>query len=361
MNPSQLYALGVSAGEWKSDPAQVLACRALDRIHHALLAEEDRPMLSRWWQRWRDAKPVRGLYLWGSVGRGKTFLTDLLIESLPSLPLRRWHFHRFMVEMHTRMRALPDTADTLSVIAKQLRDECLLLVLDEFFVTDIADAMILGRLLERLLAEGVCVVTTSNIAPSGLYADGLQRARFLPAIALIENELEVLKLDSAQDYRTRQLLQAGTYLMPLSAAHEAALEQCLHQLRAHAPLEPGPLRVNERDIAVRLMAEGVVLFDFDALCRSARSAADYIEIARDFHTVLIAGVPRLHDGDADAARRFVHLIDELYDRHVNVLINADAAPQELYAGGKLELAMQRTASRLIEMQSRDYLEREHRP
>jgi cell division protein ZapE len=361
MKPSALYQLGVSNSEWQFDEAQFRACHVLDRIHSELIETQQHNLWDKLRAHFSDETPVRGLYLWGSVGRGKTFLTDLLIESLPAVPHKRWHFHRFMVEMHARMRALPDTSDTLRRIAHALRQECRLLVLDEFFVTDIADAMILGRLFERLIAEGVCVVTTSNIEPSGLYKDGLQRARFLPTIAMVEQHCEVHKLESAQDYRTRQLMQAAIYLTPLNAENDAELEHRFHSLRAHTPLEKSPLIINERTIQTRLLAEGMALFEFSALCETARSAADYVEIARDFHTVFLAGVPTLSDEKLDAAQRFVYLVDEFYDRNVNLILTATAQPTELYQGIKLQLAMARTVSRLIEMQSEEYLHREHRP
>lgn len=360
-SPSGHYAKGVAAGRWLADPAQQPVLVELDRIQREL----DRPLSRSWLARWfgpRQVPPaVSGLYLWGGVGRGKTFLTDLLFEHVAEPRKRRWHFHRFMVEVHARLRALPDTADTVAVVADQLADELRLLVLDEFFVSDIADAMILGRLLERLFARGVVLVTTSNIEPSGLYRDGLQRARFLPAIALLQRHCQVLKLDSAQDYRLRQLTRAATYLSPIDADAEAQLAEHFQRLAADCPHESGPLEINGRDIPTRALAEGLVWFDFDALCEGPRAAPDYIEIARDFHTVLLSAVPVFDGQSENAARRFVHLVDELYDRNVNLLLSAAAEPIHLYAGDRLKGEFERTASRLIEMRSAEYLAREHRP
>ena len=266
-----------------------------------------------------------------------------------------------MGQVHARLRALPDTADTLSVVAKELAGELRLLVLDEFFVGDIGDAMILGRLLDRLVAQGVTVATTSNIPPGELYRDGLQRASFLPAIALLEAHCTVLRLDSAQDYRLRQLTHAATYLTPLGEAAEAALAGHFDRLAGPATRQAGPLSINERDIDARALADGVAWFEFAALCEGPRSASDYIEIARSFHTVLVSNVPRLGPDREDPARRFVHLVDEFYDRHVNLLVSAAVDPLSLYQGQRLQREFERTSSRLVEMQSAEYLALEHRP
>jgi cell division protein ZapE len=296
------------------------------------------------------------------VGRGKTFLNDLLFDQLGDLPRQRWHFHRFMVDVNERMQALPaGTADTVAVVADALADEMRLLVLDEFIVSDIATAMILGRLLERLFARGVVLVTTSNTEPKDLYRDGLQRARFLPAIALIERHCNVVHLDSAQDYRLRQLTRASTYLTPLGEASERGLAEHFQRLAADCPREDGPLAINGRMIPVRALAEGIAWFDFAVLCEGPRAVADYIEIARDFHTVLLSGVPVFDLAHDNAARRFVHLVDEFYDRNVNLLLSAAAEPMWLYGGEKLRQEFERTASRLVEMRTAEFMAREHRP
>jgi len=359
--PSEAYAHGVAAGHWQADSAQLAVLPELDRIHEQLLATQADSMLGRLAARFRDPVAVPGLYLWGSVGRGKTFLVDLLFEQTQGVPKRRWHFHRFMGEVHARLRALPDTADTLAVVARDLSADLRLLVLDEFFVGDIGDAMILGRLLDQLIARGVTLVTTSNIPPSALYRDGLQRASFLPCIALIEKNCQVHRLDSPQDYRLRQLTRAATYLTPLGTDSEQALAAHFERLAGHAVRETAPLQLFDREIAVKTQADGVAWFEFSEICEGPRAAADYIEIARDFHTVLISSVPRMDRGSEDAARRFVHLVDEFYDRHVNLLLSAAADPLSLYQGQRLEREFERTSSRLIEMQSAEYLAREHRP
>jgi cell division protein ZapE len=364
--PSRRYADGVARGEWNDDPAQHEALRELDRIHAALAdADASAPgLLSRLFGG-RAPGPPRGLYLWGGVGRGKTFLVDLFYAGLPIERKRRTHFHRFMRSVHERLRAHAGEADPLAAIAREWRAQLRVLVLDEFFVTDIGDAMLLGRLLERLFAEGVVLVTTSNIAPEGLYEGGLQRARFLPAIALIEQACVVVHLDSAQDYRLRALTRSPVYRAPLDAQSDTWLETRWHELGGDANVVDGRHRdagilVDGRRIAVRARSKGMAWFDFGALCEGPRGAADYIEIAREFHTVLLGGIPVMDARNDDAARRFVTLVDELYDRHVNLVCTADASPEALYAGERLAGAFERCASRLIEMRSAEYLAAEHR-
>ena len=375
--PSARYAAGARRGDWSDDAAQHPALAELDRLHAALLD----PPRRGWLDRLRD-KPVpapRGLYLWGGVGRGKTFLIDLFFDGLPlkdvaaadrggspspaHLPgpgKRRSHFHRFMREVHAQLRAHAGERDPLAKIARAWRQQWRVLVLDEFFVTDIGDAMLLGRLLERLFAEGVALVTSSNTEPRQLYPHGLQRERFLPAIALLEQHCAVRLLDSAHDYRLRALTRSPVYRAPLDAGSDAWLQSRWDELTAGAPHETGPLSIDGREIPVRALAEGHAWFDFAALCEGPRAAGDYIEIATEHHTVLVGGIPRFDGGNDDPARRFVHLIDELYDRHVNLVCTAAAAPPGLYTGHRLVGAFERTASRLIEMRSAEYLALEHR-
>jgi cell division protein ZapE len=358
--PSAAYAAGVARGEWQDDPAQHPALVELDRLHAALTAPTNGGgFLSRLFG--NDAREApRGLYLWGGVGRGKTFLIDLFFDTLPIEQKRRTHFHRFMREVHERLRAHTGERDPLTAIAKEWRESLRVLVLDEFFVSDIGDAMLLARLLDRLFAEGVVLVTSSNAAPSDLYKDGLQRARFLPAIALIETSCVVVHLDSPQDYRLRALTQSPVYRAPLDAQSDAWLAERWVALSHACPREEGPFIVDGREIHARGRAEGHAWFDFAALCEGPRGTSDYIELARECHTVLLGGIPHFTPERDDAARRFVNLIDELYDRHVNFVCTADAAPQSLYAGERLAAAFERTTSRLIEMQSTDYLAAEHR-
>ena len=359
--PSQRYARGVARGDWNDDPAQHPALAELDRLHQALAAPDPRGLLERLRGRPRPAPP--GLYLWGGVGRGKTFLIDLFHEGLPleeGVGKRRTHFHRFMREVHARLREHAGESDPLRRIAREWRQELRVLVLDEFFVDDIGDAMLLGRLMERLFAEGVALVTTSNIQPSGLFRHGLQRERFLPAIAQIEKHCKVLYMDSDTDYRLRALTRSPVYRAPLDAGSDDWLHGRWQDITEGKPATPGQLEVEGRTIPARALAAGHAWFDFAALCEGPRAASDYIEIATEYHTVLVGGIPLFDGGNDDPARRFVHLVDELYDRHVNLVCTAAAPPPQLYGGHRLAAAFERTASRLIEMQSAEYLAREHR-
>ena len=355
--PSARYAAGAARGDWNDDPAQHPALAELDRLHRALLDPPRPGLLDR--LRGKPVPAPPGLYLWGGVGRGKTFLIDLFFDGLPIERKRRTHFHRFMREVHAQLRAHAGEQDPLRTIARQWGRQLRVLVLDEFFVTDIGDAMLLGRLLERLFAEGVVLVTSSNIAPSGLYRGGLQRARFLPAIALIEKHCAVVHLDSAHDYRLRALTRSPVYRQPLDDDSEAWLERRWHELGGNDDHRDAGIVVEGRRIPVRARSQGMAWFDFAALCEGPRSATDYIEVAREFHTVLVGGVPVMDARMDDAARRFVTLVDELYDRHVNLVCTAGAPPTALYTGERLAGAFERTTSRLIEMRSAEYLASEH--
>jgi cell division protein ZapE len=358
--PGVVYREGVEQGRWQDDPAQRRALAELDRIHRGLLASRPRSLLGRLRARLAPPPPPRGLYLWGGVGRGKTFLVDLFFDQLPLAGKRRVHFHRFMGEVHAALRSLAGRSDPLAEVAAGYAERIAVLCLDEFVVSDIGDAMILGRLLEQLFARGVVLVTTSNTEPARLYRDGLQRARFLPAIALLERHCVVQRLASDTDYRLRTLTRAPVYQTPAGPAAERALAEVYRRLTADSASEPGPLVINGRPIPVVECSEGVVWFEFAALCGGPRAVADYIEIARDFHTVLLSGVPQLDALRENAARRFVNLVDEFYDRNVNLIIAADAPITALYRGERLRAEFERTESRLIEMQSEAYLASAHR-
>jgi cell division protein ZapE len=358
--PSRAYDEGVRRGAWQDDLAQRAVLGEIDRIHAELLAVRNQHWFARWRARLAGPRAVRGLYLFGGVGRGKTFLIDLLHDSLPPEITLRVHFHRFMGRVHAELGKLKQQQDPLRTVARKFSDKPLL-CLDEFFVQDIADAMILGELLRHMFEFGATLVTTSNIPPPQLYWDGLQRAKFLPTIALIERHCVVQHLASATDYRLRALTAAPVYRTPADAVAEQALAELFARV-APGSLRPEPsMLVNDRPIALKKRADGVAWFEFDALCDGPRSVADYIEIARSYNTVLISGVPRFDRLREDAARRFVNLVDEFYDRNVNLALSAAAPVRELYAGEKLRLEFARTESRLIEMQSEEYLAREHKP
>ncbi|NKB34154.1 MAG: cell division protein ZapE [Pseudomonadales bacterium] len=298
-----------------------------------------------------------GIYLWGGVGRGKTYLMDLFFECLPLQQKRRTHFHRFMQSVHKELKKLQGQKNPLETIASTIASKTQVLCFDEFFVLDIGDAMILAGLLEALFEHGVILIATSNIPPDSLYENGLQRERFLPAIDLIKQNTEILELDGEVDYRLRSLSQATLYHCPIDEVAETALLKSFHELvpnRLEIVVD-GSLTILDREISSRCHAEDVAWFDFYSLCDGPRSAFDYVEIAKLFHALIVSGVPKFEAAMDDMARRFVNLVDELYDRRVKLIVSADAEISELYQGERLAFEFERTASRLLEMQSHDYL------
>ena len=359
--PSQRYAEGVARGDWQDDPAQREVLVELDRIHRELTTQPARAsgLLSRLFGGDAAAREVDGLYLWGGVGRGKTFLVDLFYDGLPIARKQRTHFHRFMRELHARLRSHAGEADPLAIIAREWRETLQVLVLDEFVVTDIGDAMLLSRLLRGLFEGGVTLVTTSNTAPVNLYRDGLQRASFLPAIDLLEQHCHVLEIPSETDYRLRALTRSPVYRAPLDAQSDAWLQQRWHELGGDDAHRDAGLTIEGRRIPVRARSKGLVWFDFAALCDGPRGTSDYIEIAQEFHAVLIGGIPLFDGSNDDPARRFINAIDEFYDRRVKLVCTADSVPVELYRGTRLAAMFERTTSRLIEMQSAEYLGLDH--
>jgi cell division protein ZapE len=360
----QRYYREVRERHFVADPAQIAAANRLMDLKARLLAR-DRPagLAGRWLRAMRPARappPVRGLYLWGGVGRGKTWLMDHFYADLPFAERRRCHFHRFMHDVHAQLATLKGRRSPLQHIAAGIARDTRVLCFDELFVTDIADAMILGGLFAGLFQAGVTLVATSNVAPQDLYKDGLQRERFLPAITLLGEHLEVLQVAAATDYRLRQLTQAGTYLMAQAADSGARLEALFRELSDAGTQAGGTIQIEGRPIPVVRAAHGAVWFDFRALCAGPRSQEDYIEIAREYQSVIVSDVPVFDAALEDEARRFIALVDELYDRNVNLVVSAAAAPAQLYAGSRLHALFERTASRLVEMQSAAYLAREHR-
>ena len=363
------------------DQAQVDAAARLDRLGEALNrgAEPQR----RWaeWLRTRQRgrgghhDGVRGLYLWGEVGRGKTHLMDLFYESLRSPDRMRSHFYRFMQQVHAGLRTASGRTDPLEAVATAFAREARVICLDEFFVSDIADAMILGGLLRGIFERGITLVATSNVAPADLYRDGLQRERFLPAIGLLENRMEVVRLSGDTDYRLRRLRRAHVYFDSTQATGAAAMAQLWEALAgdgappgdaaagdaaAHAAA-PADLVLCGRVIRAQRLATGMAWFEFADLCSGPRGQDDYIALARSHRTIFLANVPRLGVETENEARRFLMLVDELYDRRVQLVISAAACPQELYHGTRLRAEFERTVSRLHEMQSESYLTATHRP
>lgn len=362
----ELYERRVEEGGYRRDSAQLEALAALEALQRRLTEHvpSQRGLFGRLLNALRPAPrwpAVEGLYLWGGVGRGKTLLMDLFYESLPIEHKYRRHFHRFMQRVHAERRALGEVEDPLAALARRWAGEFRVLCFDEFAVSDIADAMILGRLLRGLFAEGVTLVATSNSPPAALYRDGLQRRRFLPAIEALAKHTRVFELDGGTDYRLEVLTAAEIYHSPLDAAAETSLLESFTRIAPGAiELEPD-VEVNGRPIPARRAAKGVVWFDFEPLCAGPRSQDDYIELARCYHSVLISGVPALTREREDPARRFIALVDEFYDRRVKLILSAEVPLEALYQGRRLEFEFERTRSRLAEMQSREYLAAEHRP
>ncbi len=363
--PFQRYQEDLQREGFSHDPAQEEAVSLLQDLYERLVAsgQESSRSFSSVFRRLRGQQdePEIGLYLWGGVGRGKTYLVDTFYDCLPFKQKLRTHFHRFMQRVHTQLTELEGERNPLELVADDLAQEARVICFDEFFVTDIGDAMILGGLMEALFARGVTLVATSNIVPGKLYDNGLQRQRFLPAIALVEKYTKVVNVDAGVDYRLRTLQQAELYHYPLDEGADESLRTSFDALA----VEPGKhwerIEINGRYLTCRCLADDVVWFDFAELCDGPRSQNDYIELARIFHAVLLSGVPEFTPDFNDQARRFVNLVDEFYDRNVKLVMTAEKPLYELYGGGSLAFEFQRTESRLQEMQSRDYLAREHRP
>ncbi|MFP8967110.1 cell division protein ZapE [Pokkaliibacter sp. CJK22405] len=366
MTPLERYKQDLQREDFQYDAAQEMAVKHLQRVFDELIAHKETSsggLLKRLFGGGATNKePVKGLYFWGGVGRGKTYLMDTFYECLPFAEKKRLHFHRFMQRVHQDLKALAGTANPLVKIGEKYAAEARVLCFDEFFVTDITDAMILGGLLEQLFSRGVTLVTTSNIVPDGLYKDGLQRARFLPAIALLNKHTEVVNVDSGVDYRLRALEQAELYHSPLDEDAEQSLHSSFCSLLRDASKleENASIEINQRNLTARKVCDDIVWFEFDELCDGPRSQNDYIELAREFHAIILSNVPVLGNGKDDQARRFINLVDEFYDSGVKLIISAAKPLDELYAGGRLSFEFERTTSRLLEMQSKEYLAREHR-
>lgn len=367
MTPLERYKQDLQREDFAYDPTQEMAVGHLQRLYDDLVAAENAPqpgLMQRLAGKWRreSPEPVKGLYFWGGVGRGKTYLMDTFYDSLPFERKMRTHFHRFMQRVHKELRLLDGTKNPLVQIGRKYADEARIICFDEFFVSDITDAMILGGLMEQLFENGVALVATSNIVPDGLYKDGLQRARFLPAIDLLNRHTEVVNVDGGVDYRLRTLEQAELYHWPLDASADESLDRSFQALApdSESILEGEVVDVNGRGIGSRRSCEDVVWFDFDALCNGPRSQNDYIELAKIYHAVILSNVPQLGRSNDDAARRFINMVDEFYDSGVKLIMSAEVPIDRIYTEGRLEFEIQRTQSRLLEMQSHDYLVREHR-
>ena len=358
MSVKAAYQAELTSRGYTADPAQLRAVDALERCANdwstfkAARSNTLKKLINR-------PEIPRGVYLYGGVGRGKSFLMDCFFAAVPLRRKVRLHFHEFMREVHRELSGLQGTVDPLDVLAKRMAKKYRLICFDEFHVADITDAMILHRLLAALFDNGVGFVTTSNFKPDDLYPGGMHRDRVLPAIDLLNARLEVVNVDNGTDYRRRTMEQVKLYHTPLGAQADLEMRQAFTKLAERHDEDPA-LHIESREIHARRRAGGIVWFDFKTLCGGPRSQNDYLEIASQFHTVLLSDVPRMPIRMASEARRFTWLVDVLYDRRVKLIISAEAEPENLYTEGPLAHEFPRTASRLHEMQSAEYLDLERR-
>lgn len=365
LTPWQKYQQDLTLDDFQYDAAQENAVKALQRLFDELTAPMDTPSwtskLGGLFGRRRAQGTIQGLYFWGGVGRGKTYLVDTFYDCLPFENKMRIHFHRFMHRVHQELKRLDGKSDPLKSVAQIFAKETRVICFDEFFVSDITDAMILGTLMEELFSHGIILVATSNIVPDDLYKNGLQRARFLPAIALINQNTQVVNVDSGVDYRLRTLEQAEIYHFPLDQQATANLQKYFKQLAPDAGMAQQNIEIEGRMIPSVLVADGVVMFEFRALCDGPRSQTDYMEISRIYHSVLVANVEQMGQATDDIARRFIAMVDEFYERNVKLIMSAEVDLEDLYSTGQLNFEFRRCLSRLKEMQSHDYLALEHIP
>ncbi|EJD6613399.1 AFG1 family ATPase [Providencia rettgeri] len=371
MSPTMRYQQALADGNYQPDDVQKLAVERLDKIYQNLVnapsivpSEKPSGLKQRFSRLLGKAPvtsivPVQGLYMWGGVGRGKTWLMDMFYESLPGTRKLRLHFHRFMKKVQEDLMALQGQENPLDIIADEFKKHTDVLCFDEFFVSDITDAMILGTLLEGLFARGITLVATSNIIPDDLYRNGLQRARFLPAIEQIKKYCDVMNVDAGIDYRLRTLTQAHLFLSPINSENRQHLDDVFVKLAGKQGEQSPVLEVNHRKMQAIRTAEGVLAIEFKVLCEEPRSQNDYIYLSNCYHTILLYNVPAMGTNDENSARRFLALIDEFYERKVKLIINAAVPMESLYQGQLLAFEYQRCLSRLQEMQSEEYLKIPH--
>lgn len=359
--PLERYQAALATGDFSEDAVQLAAVTYMDNLYHEIIKSQDSSG-GGWFSSLFKSKPVmpKGLYMWGGVGRGKTWMMDMFYESLPIKRKMRMHFHHFIQRVQRELVALQGQADPLKKVADIIHQEAVVICFDEFFVSNVSDAMILGDLFSMLFDRGITLVATSNIEPSGLYKNGIHRDRFLPAIAQVEKHTTVMNIDAGIDYRLRLLKQAKLYSSPLTDDTKDWLSERFDTLAGGQTISTSPIVIGGRNIDIIKRTETMLLADFRALCMQPRSAADFIEIANDFDTVMVDNVPALNDTLMDPTRRFIYLVDEFYDRRVKLLIRAEQSILTLYQGEKLAFEIERTRSRLLEMQSEEYLAEEHR-
>jgi cell division protein ZapE len=359
--PLQKYEAALATGSLSRDDVQATAVAYLDTLYHDIIKNESEQNQGFFASLFKG-KPTtpKGLYMWGGVGRGKTWLMDMFYDSLPIEKKMRLHFHHFMQRVQKELVALRGQVDPLKKVADIIHSEAHVICFDEFFVSNVSDAMILGDLFTMLFDKGITLVATSNIEPSGLYKNGIHRNRFLPAIAQVEKHTTVMNIDAGVDYRLRLLKQAKLYVSPLTADTDNWLDERFCTLAGNQTVMTTPITIGERTVEIKKRTETMLLAEFRQLCMQPRSAADFIELANNYNTVLIDNIPALTDTFMDPTRRFIYLVDEFYDRKVKLLIRAEQSILDIYQGEKLAFEIERTRSRLLEMQSEEYLSQEHK-
>lgn len=372
-SPLNRYQQAITAGNYQADDAQYHAVQQLNDIYYAVKVKQKRSSSVRgisrvlfFWERLFCSmdtcdNPIKGLYMWGGVGRGKTWLLDLFYESVPGDRKLRLHFHRFMLHVHEALARLQGQSDPLERVADEFKARADVLCFDEFFVTDITDAMLLGKLFEALFARQIVLVVTTNIEPDRLYHNGLQRTRFLPAIELIKQHCQIVQIDAGVDYRLRTLTQANLFVSPLGVMADEIMQTLFHKLSGGSGKGAQILEINHHVLDVLNVADGVMSVDFSVLCLEARSPRDYIELSRLYHSVLLHNVQPMGEAQEDVARRFIALVDEFYERRVKLIISSAVKIENIYHGQRLRFEFKRCFSRLQEMQSEEYLKLGHLP
>lgn len=358
ISPAERYAQALASGQFLPDQEQAQAVHELDRVWQELIQRFKASKKA--FRRFRRQTAPKGVYMWGGVGRGKTWLMDQFYESVPFRRKTRMHFHHFMQYVHRELNKLSGQRNPLELVADQIYKEAVVICFDEFFVSNVTDAMILSDLFQKLFTRGITLVATSNIAPDGLYKNGIHRDRFIPTIEMVKKNCVILNVDAGVDYRLRVLKQAQLFKSPLTHEHKLWMAQRFTALTQTQVQSQEPILINNRIVETIGHTEDVLWCEYSELCLKPRSPADFIEIANIYNTVLVSNVPHLTDYLSEGTRRFIYLVDEFYDRGVKLLLTSEDSIIDIYQGEKLAFEIERTRSRLLEMQSDDYLQTSHR-
>ena len=358
LSPAERYAQALASGQFMPDDAQAQAVHELERVWQELIQRYKASKKA--FRRFRRQTAPQGVYMWGGVGRGKTWLMDQFYDSIPFRRKTRMHFHHFMQHVHRELNKLSGQRNPLDSVADQIYKDAVVICFDEFFVSNVTDAMILSDLFQKLFHRGITLVATSNIAPDGLYKNGIHRDRFIPTIEMVKKHCQVLNVDAGVDYRLRVLKQAQLFKSPLTQDNQNWMAQRFSALTNTQHHSSEPIIINQRVVETIAHTEDVLWCEFSELCFKPRSPADFIEIANIYNTVLVSNVPHLTDFLSEGTRRFIYLVDEFYDRGVKLLLTSEDSIIEIYQGEKLAFEIERTRSRLLEMQSDEYLQEEHR-